>query len=572
MDASDGLTLVQNAAPFSAPLLGEGMRALNKGIRETGDAIYQFGEITETVTATASDFAESLVHEIVEGAIQSVEDTTDMLFEVDKERPPLQSSHQGYFEDINASIIEHVVAVHSHEGEEKEEGKSNGAGDQERGKKWRLLRIPRPIRWFRAGLKRVVGGGAIPSMQAQGLLSCLMVFATRSITDNGLYNCLSFIIAHIYLKAAESVFSESLGERMIQDIRLEATNRLQAGTPERTRSVNALIARFWEPLVEPRLNGFIMRRLNILMTRCFRMNGGGPLEGPFSRRLKRHRSNKVENTLPAFQPDSNVTWLAVTKVRLGSTPFRFQYMLVKDYAQLLANLPSERNSVMHDMIEHVENTMNDTSPKRMVYMELGLDYPSHNSKLTFRLGLPRKNRRSWWRVGSYVPSYSVRLTSIKVQAKIILGLELRDDAPFVRRIWVSFQDVPRISFSVEAITGVDVSSVPFMKRTLQQLVLRNIAPLCAPHYITSRILSRKEWLEWQACQKSGPCGTLRAQRRATAAMARSEHGKGSSSSKEDDKTTTLLVDMELESPDGLLPSVSMRENDIQQQDGSSTSP
>ncbi len=566
MDASDGLALVQDAAPFSAPLLGEGMRALNKGIRETGNAICQFGEITESATAMASDFAESLVHEIVDGAIQSVEDTTDMLFEVDSQPP---QSHNEYFDDIDASIIEHIVAVREFEGEEKEEANDNAAGDLERGR-WRLLRRPRPIRWFRSGLKQAMGGGATPSMQVQGLISCLMVFATRSITDNSLYNGLSFIIAHIYLKAVEHVFSESLGERMIQDIRYEATNRLQSGTPERTRSINALLARFWEPLIEPRLNGFIMRRLNILMARSFGQNGG-ELQRPSSHRPRLHRSNKVEYTLPTFQSDSNVTWLAITKMRLGSRPFRFQYMLVKDYAQLLAHLPVERNPVVCDIIDHVNNATNNAMPERMVYMELGLDYPSHDSKLTFRLGLPRKHRRGWWRVGSYVPTYPVRLTSINVQAKIILGLELRDDAPFARRIWVSFQDTPRISFSVEGITGVDVSRFPFVKRTLQQLVLRNIPPLCAPHYVTSRILSRKEWLEWQACQpyqKSGPRGAVRAQRQAAAAMTRNQDEEGSSS--KEDNTTTLLVDMELESPDGV-PSMLTREHDIQQQQDDSTS-
>ncbi len=559
MDTCDGLAIVQDAAPFSAPVLGDGMRALNKGIHETGGAIYQLGEMTEDITATASDFAEGLVHTIVESVIQSVEDSAGMLFDEVDGQPP--QPHQDYFADIDASIIEHVVAVRA-DGVEKEEAEDNAAaGVQVQGKS-RFLRRPNPIRWFRAGLKRVVGGGAVPSMHAQGLLSCLMILATRSITDNVLHNGLSFIIVHFYLKAVESVFSEQLGERMIQDIRLEATNQLQAGTPERTRSVNALLARFWEPLIEPRLNGFIMRRLNILMARCFGQNGSR-LRRPFSQRLRRRpSSNKVENTLPAFQPTSNVTWLAVTKVRLGSKPFRFQFMLVKDYAQLLAHLPVERNPVMSDMIEHVENATNNALPERMVYMELGLDYPSCDSKLTFRLGLPRKHRRGWWRVGSYVPTYPVRLTSIKIQAKIILGLELRDDAPFVRRIWVSFQDVPRTSFSVEGITGVDVSSVPFMKRTLQQLVLRNIAPLCTPSYVTSRILSRKEWLEWQACQNSGPRGTLRAQRRATAAMARSEKGERSPSN--EDEATTLLVDMKLESPDGL-PSILTNDHDMQQQ-------
>ncbi len=566
MDASDAFAVVYDAVPFSVPLLGEGMRALNRGLHETGDAICQFGEITESTTAMAGNFAESLIHEIVEGAIQSVEDTADMLFEVDSKSP---ESHKDYFDDIDASIIEHIVAVKEFEGEKQGEAGDNaaGGGGLERGK-WRLLLRPRPVRWFRLGLKRVMGGGgATPSIQVQGLISCFVVFVTRSITDNRLYNGLSFIVAHIYLKAAEQDFSESLGERLIHDIRYEATNRFQSGTPERTRSINTLLDRFWEPLIEPRLNRFIMRRLNILMARGFGQNGNG-LRRRLSRRPPNPSSNKVENTLPAFQSVSNVTWLAITKVRLGSRPFRFQYMLVKDYDQLLAHLPAERNPVMCDMIDHVNNATNNAIPERMVYVELGLDYPSQDSKLTFRLGLPRKHRRGWWRVGSYVPTYPIRLSSIKVQAKIILGLELRDDAPFVRRIWVSFQDTPRISFSLEGITGVDVSSVPFMKRTLQQLVLRNISPLSAPHFVTSRILSEKEWLEWQACnpcQNSGPRGVARAQRRAAAAMARNQDEEGVSS--KEDNTTTLFVDMELQSPDGV-PSMLTREPDIQQQDDS----
>jgi hypothetical protein len=37
------------------------------------------------------------------------------------------------------------------------------------------------------------------------------------------------------------------------------------------------------------------------------------------------------------------------------------------------------------------------------------------------------------------------------------GFQIRPDAPFVKRVWLTFQEVPRVRFAAEAVKGMDIS-------------------------------------------------------------------------------------------------------------------
>jgi hypothetical protein len=490
IDASEGLASVQDSTSVSIPILGMGVRAVTSALRDTGGFVYKMGEVTENVTAGAASAAGDFLRYFVEGTIDNVEDTTKGLLQIDQ-------ASADYFDDVDASVIEHVVYA------------SDGviAGGGELAEDSRQLRrrsvIPRPRLglWFRAILRRTVTLGTAPSMRFQALLTCMAVLGTRVISADPVYSALSLLVARFYLKAVEGVYSEALEERLLQEIKVEAVNRLQAGAPDRARSLNAVAAVLWKPILEPRLSALIQRRLNILMTRIL-------------------SSDDLTEQGLDLQPH-NVTWVMVSKVRMGPVPPSLRYMLVQDLQGMLARPAGERNSVMTSMLELAANKTGDAPPGDLLYAEMGVDYASMRSKLTFKLGLPIE-KRSWWSVGSYVPSYRIRVGDVRIKAKLILGLQLRSDGPYLRRLWLSCEETPLVQFSIEAVTGLDLNSMPFLRRSLQQVVMRGLAPMCQPRYICSPILSRSEWEELQGLVQPTPMtrGERRAERRAQAAIRR----------------------------------------------------
>jgi hypothetical protein len=60
--------------------------------------------------------------------------------------------------------------------------------------------------------------------------------------------------------------------------------------------------------------------------------------------------------------------------------------------------------------------------------------------------------------------YKIQLHGVTYNVKLVLpcivclqGFQIRPDAPFVKRVWLTFQEVPRVRFAAEAVKGMDIS-------------------------------------------------------------------------------------------------------------------
>ncbi|KAG5188320.1 hypothetical protein JKP88DRAFT_353427 [Tribonema minus] len=458
MDASQGLEYAQAracaAAPMKVPVLDKGVTLVAKSLKKSGDFVYRLGELAENATTEAVGMAEDAVRYLMEGTIDNVEDTTSLLLQLDDE----DEEYDAFFRSVDARIIEHVV-------ETSQPRRGARAG-------WR--------RRLRSAVKASMTAGATPSMRLQSFLACAGVLG---------------VSARLYLKAVEGVYAEALGESIMQGIRYEAVARYQgicyeavaryqAGVPERARWLNTLADTIWQPILEPALSGVLQRRLNIVMAR----------------------------SLP-----SNITWAGITKFTLGTRPPRLHYILLQSYDQMVAGMGS--NSVKRSIAAAV--ACGDVAAKDIVYLEAGVhvcdreaygigatalscavlativcsgvadedimymeawDFVSQDSKVTVKLALPRKHSH-WWSVflSSYMPAYRVKASALQIQGKVAMGFQVRPGPPFLRRIWLTFLETPpRVRFAVEAVRGMDLSSVPILRRALQHTVYKGLAPLCDP--------------------------------------------------------------------------------------------
>eukprot|EP00611_Tribonema_gayanum_P010871 TRINITY_DN20994_c0_g1_i1.p1 TRINITY_DN20994_c0_g1~~TRINITY_DN20994_c0_g1_i1.p1 ORF type:complete len:741 (-),score=236.02 TRINITY_DN20994_c0_g1_i1:372-2594(-) len=452
MDASQGLEYAQAAAPMKVPVLDKGVTLVAKSLKKSGDFVYRLGELAENATTEAVGMAEDAVRYLMEGTIDNVEDTTSLLLQLDDE----DEEYDAFFRSVDARIIEHVVETSQHSA-----SLSNStltvATEPRRGARvgWR--------RRLRSAVKASMTAGATPSMRLQSFLACAGVLGVRCLSASPVHCCAALLSARLYLKAVEGVYAEALGESIMQGIRYEAVARYQAGVPERARWLNTLADTIWQPILEPALSGVLQRRLNIVMSR----------------------------SLP-----SNITWAGITKFTLGARPPRLHYILLQSYDQMVAGMGS--NSVKRSIAAAVAR--GDVAAEDIVYLEAGVDFVSQDSKVTVKLALPRKHSH-WWSVflSSYMPAYRVKASALQIQGKIAMGFQVRPGPPFLRRIWLTFLETPpRVRFAVEAVRGMDLSSVPILRRALQHTVYKGLAPLCDPRCISPAVLSRREWEEQQA--------------------------------------------------------------------------
>ncbi|CAM9895212.1 unnamed protein product [Chrysoparadoxa australica] len=353
VDAGSGLDSANSASPL--PLVG--VSAMAKGLTLAGEAIYSVGVKTENVTAVASAVAEDTLKFFVDGTIDNVEDTTMSLMGLD-------GAEGGYdqFGDIDRRIIDHVVhlvtpLLEDAMEEESLQGESNdpghAAGDS-------VIRV-RPTakrkslpRRIRNTIKRHMNNSRKPSIRFHNFLTCALAYGTRCLTTNPYYAVGMVVVTRLHFRLMEGIHSECIADRLLADIKFEAVNRLQAGTPERTRWLNNAAEVLWEPFFEPALSGLIADRVNIVMQRAM---------------------------------PTNTTWIGVNKLTLGRAAPRIRYMLLQSFSQMEARETSGTavdNTVTTSMLQH--QAKHNIPKSDFIYLEAGVDFRSERSKATIKIG------------------------------------------------------------------------------------------------------------------------------------------------------------------------------------------
>ncbi|CAN0031209.1 unnamed protein product, partial [Discosporangium mesarthrocarpum] len=104
IDTAEGMRYASEISPINVPVLDEGYRLLARGLRKTGKAVYSIGQAAENVTVGATEAVEDSVRFLVDGVIETAEDTTYSLFNDDQ-----GGDEEDYFGDIEARIAENFV-------------------------------------------------------------------------------------------------------------------------------------------------------------------------------------------------------------------------------------------------------------------------------------------------------------------------------------------------------------------------------------------------------------------------------------------------------------------------------
>ncbi|CAN0360310.1 unnamed protein product [Discosporangium mesarthrocarpum] len=195
--------------------------------------------------------------------------------------------------------------------------------------------------------------------------------------------------------------------------------------------------------------------------------------------LSRVVSRQITNVLKRKMP-ANVTWVGMGKCTLGPTPPKIRYITAQNVSSIEHRQATLRsNSVIDRVLEEVSTPGTNVTAENIVYAEAGVDWTSTRSKISIKLGEPIQ-RRNWWSVRSFVPSYRVKVCDLGVQAKVIFALHFGEGRPFVQRIWLSFAEPPVTHMSLEALTGMDLANLPVLRKHMRNLVLRCLTPLTEP--------------------------------------------------------------------------------------------
>eukprot|EP00903_Cladosiphon_okamuranus_P015230 g14076.t1 len=506
LDAVDGIDYISAKSPREVPGITDTWRLVAKGLRKTGETVYDFGVAAENVTAEATEVAEETIRTVVGSVIDTASGSSSSSSS-DRGAADGQST-RGYFSDEEERIIDNMMfgmssadgetamtaaapggaggagkiefsegdlstqfgrdaaRGHHHQGlleaaaagrgaanpagvrqqQQQRGGRGRGRG-QERGAR-KLAFMARLRLAIRHSIMRT--SKAVPTMRFPQFVACGMVFACRAATANPWCGAASFVGARLYLKFVESIYLDCLKERMMSDIKFEAVARLHEGSPERARWFNTAVEAMWVPMLEPLLSGWTSRQI----------------------------TRGIERSLP-----SNVSWVGLGKVTLGPTPPKIRYVQVHNVTSLavLKNMGTS-NGVMDSVLLEAGQPGGDVVGENVVYLELGVDWTSSRSKVSLKLG-EQSRRRNWWSLSSYVPTYRVKVCDLGIKAKVVAAFAVGEGRPFVKRLWVGFSEPPLTHLSLEALSGMDIANLPVLRNHLRHVVMRCLMPLTEPRYL-----------------------------------------------------------------------------------------
>mmetsp|Transcript_4458 Transcript_4458/g.6775 ORF Transcript_4458/g.6775 Transcript_4458/m.6775 type:complete len:200 (+) Transcript_4458:98-697(+) len=190
--------------------------------------------------------------------------------------------------------------------------------------------------------------------------------------------------------------------------------------------------------------------------------------------LKESINAKVKLNLPSILPS-----FTVRKLKLGMKPPAIRYILIQNYDQILTHGKRKgHNAVQSATIEAVNNG---TQQTEIFYIETGMEFLSRDSLIIAKFGAPEMGNNMWKTISSILPGCKIKISSVQFQGKLSVALQIKPEFPYLEKLWISFLDgPPRIKFELEALAGIDIASLPFLRKILKQSIEKVIDPFCDP--------------------------------------------------------------------------------------------